>query len=96
MAAQQVMTEATPVAVGSGVESISLVQMGGMNTKNLTEEHLMEVKPALWMSMIETAEVVAERYKVSPANARTNMRWKASAGRPQLSRHRNSRTRSFP
>ena len=38
MAAQQVMTEGTPIAVGSGVESISLVQMGGMNTKNLTEE----------------------------------------------------------
>jgi acetyl-CoA C-acetyltransferase len=65
MAAQQIMTEATPVAVGSGVESISLVQMGGMNTKNITEEHLMEIKPALWMSMIETAEVVADRYKVS-------------------------------
>jgi acetyl-CoA C-acetyltransferase len=65
MAAQQVMTEQTPVAIGSGVESISLVQMGGMNMKNITEEHLLEVKPALWMSMIETAEVVADRYKVS-------------------------------
>src|SRR3984957_5930098 len=65
MAAQQVMTQGTPVAIGGGVESISLVQMGGMNTKNITEEHLMEVKPALWMSMIETAEVVAERYHVS-------------------------------
>jgi acetyl-CoA C-acetyltransferase len=65
MAAQQIITEGTPVAIGSGVESISLVQMGGMNTKNITEEHLMKVKPALWMSMIETAEIVAERYKVS-------------------------------
>jgi acetyl-CoA C-acetyltransferase len=65
MAAQQVMTQGTPVAIGGGVESISLVQMGGMNTKNITEDHLMEIKPALWMSMIETAEVVAERYKVS-------------------------------
>ena len=65
MAAQQVITEGTPVAIGSGVESISLVQMGGMNTKNITEEHLMQVKPALWMSMIETAEIVAERYGVS-------------------------------
>src|SRR5271154_3733043 len=64
-AAQQIITEGTPVAIGSGVESISLVQMGGMNTKNITEEHLMQVKPALWMSMIETAEIVAERYKVS-------------------------------
>jgi acetyl-CoA C-acetyltransferase len=65
MAAQQVMTEQTPIAIGSGVESISLVQMGGMNVKNITEEHLMQVKPALWMAMIETAEIVAERYKVS-------------------------------
>ncbi len=65
MAAHQVMTEGTPIAIGSGVESISLVQMGGINLKNLTEEHLMEVKPALWMSMIETAEVVADRYKVA-------------------------------
>jgi acetyl-CoA C-acetyltransferase len=65
MAAQQIMTEQTDVAIGSGVESISLVQMGGMNTKNITEEHLMQVKPALWMSMIETAEIVAERYQVS-------------------------------
>ncbi|HEX3945701.1 MAG TPA: acetyl-CoA C-acyltransferase [Rhizomicrobium sp.] len=65
MACQQVMTEGTPVAVAGGVESISLVQMGGMNTKNITEPHLMEIKPALWMSMIETAEVVSERYSVS-------------------------------
>src|SRR6202000_1812652 len=65
MAAQQVMTEQTPMAIGSGVESISLVQMGGMNTKNLTEEHLMQVKPELWISMIETAEIVSERYGVT-------------------------------
>ena len=65
MAAQQIMTERTPVAIGAGVESISLVQMGGMNTRNITEEHLMQMKPALWMSMLETAEIVAERYHVN-------------------------------
>ncbi len=65
MASQQIITEGTPVAIGSGVESISLVQMGGMNTKNIIEERLMEIKPALWMSMIETAEIVAERYGIS-------------------------------
>ncbi len=59
------MVEGTPVAVGSGVESISLVQMGGMNTRNITEEHLMQVKPELWISMIETAELVSERYGVA-------------------------------
>jgi acetyl-CoA C-acetyltransferase len=65
VAAHQIITEGTPVAIGSGVESISLVQMGGMNTKNITEEHLMQVKPELWISMIETAEIVSERYGVA-------------------------------
>ncbi|HTT85541.1 MAG TPA: acetyl-CoA C-acyltransferase [Rhizomicrobium sp.] len=64
-AAQQVMTQGTPIAIGGGVESISLVQMGGMNLKNFTEEGLMQIKPELWMSMIETAEIVAERYGIS-------------------------------
>jgi acetyl-CoA C-acetyltransferase len=65
MAAQQVMTQSTDIAVGAGVESISLVQMGGVNLKHYTEEHLLQIKPALWMSMIETAEIVAERYGIS-------------------------------
>jgi acetyl-CoA C-acetyltransferase len=65
MAAQQIMTGGTDIAVGSGVESISLVQMGGVNLKNFTEEHLLAVKPALWMTMIETAEIVAQRYGIS-------------------------------
>jgi acetyl-CoA C-acetyltransferase len=64
-AAQQVITEGMPVAIGGGVESISLVQLGGMNLKNFTEEGLMQIKPELWMSMIETAEIVAERYNIS-------------------------------
>ncbi|HEY4076306.1 MAG TPA: acetyl-CoA C-acyltransferase [Rhizomicrobium sp.] len=65
MAAQQIMTDGTDIAVGAGVESISLVQMGGVNLKHFTEEHLLAVKPALWMTMIETAEIVAERYGIS-------------------------------
>ena len=64
-AAQQIMTGGTDIAVGSGVESISLVQLGGINLNHFTEEHLLTVKPALWMSMIETAEIVAERYGIS-------------------------------
>jgi acetyl-CoA C-acetyltransferase len=64
-AAQQIMTGGADIAVGAGVESISLVQMGGINLKHFTEEHLLAVKPALWMTMIETAEIVAERYGVS-------------------------------
>ena len=65
MAAQQIMTDGTDIAVGGGVESISLVQMGGINLTHFTEEHLLKIKPALWMTMIETAEIVAERYGIS-------------------------------
>ena len=65
MAAQQIMTDGTDIAVGGGVESISLVQMGGINLKHFTEEYLLKIKPALWMTMIETAEIVAERYGIS-------------------------------
>ena len=69
MAAQQIMSDGTDVTVGSGVESISLVQMGGINLKHFTEEHLLQVKPALWMTMIETGEIVAERYGISRERA---------------------------
>ena len=64
-AAQQIITGDAGIMVGAGVESISLVQMGGINLKNFTEEHLLQVKPALWMTMIETAEIVAQRYGIS-------------------------------
>ncbi|MBV9550850.1 MAG: acetyl-CoA C-acyltransferase [Alphaproteobacteria bacterium] len=60
----QIITGQADVMVGAGVESISLVQMGGINLSHFTEEHLLAVKPALWMTMIETAEVVAERYGI--------------------------------
>jgi acetyl-CoA C-acetyltransferase len=68
-AAQQIMSDGTDVTVGSGVESISLVQMGGINLKHFTEEHLLQVKPSLWMTMIETGEIVAERYGISRERA---------------------------
>jgi acetyl-CoA C-acetyltransferase len=64
-AAQQIMTGGADLLVGAGVESISLVQMGGVNLKHFTEEELLRTKPALWMTMIETAEIVADRYGVS-------------------------------
>ncbi len=64
-AAQQVIAGETPIAIGGGVESISMVQMQGLNIKDLREDHLMQVMPSLWMPMIETAEIVSERYGVS-------------------------------
>jgi acetyl-CoA C-acetyltransferase len=66
MAARYVTEEGAPVAVAGGVENISLVQMGGhMNLSNFTDEKLMKIRPDLWMAMIDTADIVAERYNVS-------------------------------
>jgi len=67
IAAREIMTGGADVAVGGGVESISLVQMGGLNLNHFTEAHLLSIKPALWMTMIETAEIVAARYGIPRA-----------------------------
>ncbi|RYF95010.1 MAG: acetyl-CoA C-acyltransferase [Caulobacteraceae bacterium] len=65
-AAHYIKNEGADVAVGGGVESISLVNAGGhMNRFHITEEKLMEIKPALWMAMINTADIVAKRYNVA-------------------------------
>ena len=53
------------VAVGGGVESISLVQNEHMNHYRGGDPKLVAENPALYMAMVETAEIVADRYKVS-------------------------------
>jgi acetyl-CoA C-acetyltransferase len=63
LAAYRVRHEGAMVTVAGGVESISLVQSpDGDNFKK--EDWLTEHKPAIWMSMIETAETVASRYGI--------------------------------
>ena len=65
-AAHYVAEEGADAVVAGGVESISLVQLGGhLNTYFFTEEKLMKLRPDLWMPMIETADIVAQRYGVS-------------------------------
>lgn len=64
VAAQRVLTDRVPVMVAGGVESISLVQ-NSLNQEHFSETWLIQHKPELWMSMIDTAEVVAQRYSVS-------------------------------
>ena len=55
------------IGVGGGVESISLVQNEHMNGFRAGDPKLIAENPALYMSMIETAELVAKRYGVSRA-----------------------------
>ncbi|MGH1422466.1 MAG: acetyl-CoA C-acyltransferase [Hyphomonas sp.] len=65
-AAWTVQAEGATAAIGGGVESLSLVSRSGhMNTHRYVDESLMKEWPAIWMTMIETAEIVAERYGVS-------------------------------
>ena len=64
MASHRVVMDKVPVMVAGGVESISLVS-NNLNQTHFTEDWLMEHKPDLWMSMIDTADVVAERYAIS-------------------------------
>jgi acetyl-CoA C-acetyltransferase len=63
MAAQRIIVDGVPAMAAGGVESISLTQ-ANLNKVHLTEDWLMQHKPALWMSMIETADIVARRYGV--------------------------------
>jgi acetyl-CoA C-acetyltransferase len=64
MAAQRVIVDNVPVMVAGGVESISLVQNEHKNKYRLHDEWLDEHKPDIYLPMLDTAEVVAERYKI--------------------------------
>ena len=64
-AAKQVVHDGMDVAIGGGVESISLVQNQNMRSDRARDPWINEHKPSLYMSMLETAEIVAERYGVT-------------------------------
>ena len=64
LAAQRVLTGEVDALVAGGLESISLVQNEHMNLYEVEDRWLQEHKPAIFMSMLETAEVVAERYGI--------------------------------
>lgn len=64
-AAKQVIQGETMIAVAGGLESISLVQTPRMNLERWRDPWLQAHCPGIYMSMIETAEIVAERYGVS-------------------------------
>ena len=65
MAAHRVIVDRVPIMVAGGLESVSMVQNDHQNNWHAHEEWIKRHKPQLYYSMIETAEVVAERYKIS-------------------------------
>lgn len=67
-AANAIRNDGVAVMAAGGVESISMVQLSGkMNMHGAVEAGLFATHPALWMGMIETAEIVAARYGISRA-----------------------------
>ena len=64
-AAKQILHDGQSVAVAGGIESISLVQNEHMNQHRVVDKALVDIAPAIYMPMLETAETVANRYAVS-------------------------------
>jgi len=62
LAANAITTEGAGPMVAGGVESISMVQP---KARHAPEQWLLEHKPAVYMTMIETADIVAQRYGIS-------------------------------
>ena len=64
LAAQRIMVEGAEVMVAGGLESISCVQ-NEVNTHMRADPWILEHKPTLYWSMLQTAETVAKRYRIS-------------------------------
>ena len=62
IAAGRIVAEGVPAMVAGGVESISAIRAG--NPADI-DPWLQEHKPALYMAMIDTADIVAHRYGIS-------------------------------
>jgi acetyl-CoA C-acetyltransferase len=63
-AAKQVVMDGAGPTVAAGVESISLVQNEHLNLHRAMDPTLLDMQPAMYMPMIDTAEVVAQRYGI--------------------------------
>ena len=63
MAANSIRSDGADCIVAGGVESISIP--GGASPKESIDPELLKAAPDIFMSMIDTADIVAERYKLS-------------------------------
>lgn len=65
MAAKSIICDELDIAVAGGLESISLVQNQHKNSYRNQSEAVLLHDPRAYIPMIETAEIVAERYGIS-------------------------------
>lgn len=66
-AAKGIMTGEMQVAVAGGLESISLVQNKYKNSYRAQSKAVLAAEPTAYIQMIETAEIVSQRYGISRA-----------------------------
>lgn len=64
LAAQSITVQGATAMLAGGLESITLAQ-GNMNTVMAQSNWIKENKPDIYMPMIDTADIVAERYNIS-------------------------------
>jgi acetyl-CoA acyltransferase len=64
MAAHHIVAEGADAAIGAGVESITMGE-GKVNPADIVNPRVHEMWPGVYMAMGQTAELVADRYKVS-------------------------------
>ena len=64
-AAKQIMHDGMQIVVGAGMEQVSLVQNKYQNMHRVIDPKLQAAHQHIYMPMLQTAEVVAERYAVS-------------------------------
>ena len=64
-AAKQILHDDMMIVIGGGVESISLVQTNDIRRDRAQDPVLLDSVPGLYMSMLETAELVSDRYGIS-------------------------------
>ena len=65
LAAKTIIADGVDIIVGGGLESISLVQNEHANTYRAKDPRLLAMHEHMYMTMIDTAEVVADRYNIS-------------------------------
>jgi acetyl-CoA acetyltransferase family protein len=62
-AAKQIIVDGMDITIGAGIDSISMVQNAEMRVGG--DPELVAMHPAIYMPMLQTAEIVAKRYNIS-------------------------------
>ena len=64
-ASNNIVCDQANVVIAGGCDSISLVQNDKLNTHRLVDDNVKAYRAAAYMAMLDTAEVVADRYEIS-------------------------------